>query len=169
MIPRHLISIGITALALATIIAGLAAGGRPGYARMERRDQDRSTALSLAHNEVGSFFVSEGRLPNGDELLLRLYRGSGSAGTVSATQWATLREELATGYQATGPETYRLCLAFETDNRQADGQRPLPSEEAPNFWEHAAGRTCYDARLSSYLLEQASARKTRETPAPATP
>lgn len=169
MPPRHLIWVGITILAVATVIAGLVAGGHPGYARMERRDQDRSAALSLAHNEVGSFFVSEGRLPSRDEFLLRLYRESNSVGTVSARNWAALREELATGYQATGAETYRLCLAFETDTRAAGAQRPPLNEEAPNFWDHAASQTCYEARLAGYLLEQAAARKTRETQAPLTP
>ncbi len=163
---RQVTYAGLSLIGLITIIVGLLAGGSPSYARKMRRDQERSEALSATHNDIGSFYLTEERLPTTDELRSRLTTGTVFSGLAPTASWELVKNDLVAGYRTTGTETYTLCLPFETSNRSESSRFSVQSEETPNFWEHDAKMTCYSARISSFLKNEVNARKLRSATGP---
>ncbi len=70
-------------------------------------------------------------------------------------------DELLTAYRPTGAETYELCGDFETNTRvpQQYPRDLKQSEEFPDFYSHLGERTCFSARISAYISNEAAERR----------
>ncbi len=157
-IPRFYLGLGLAAIGLVTLIVGLALGGGPGYARKQARDQRRTEALMNANGEIVSLYTQNNRLPDTTEYRERL---EGIGYIRDRFKETEIWDELLTAYRPTGAETYELCGDFETNTRvpQQYPRDLKQSEEFPDFYSHLGERTCFSARISAYISNEAAERR----------
>jgi hypothetical protein len=137
--------VGAGVVVTAALVAGFVTVGTPDTARKLRFDQMRLAALINLSNRVGIYFRSHGALP------------------------ATLQEAAADGrlisdddpqtgksyeYIVKDKNAYALCAVFTLPSSAQDDLPPqafvavsvvgAEATGAPNRWDHAAGRQCFD-------------------------
>ncbi len=158
----RIIAAALSGVAIVTVICGLWLGGNPISARKERRDSERSMQLSQTASLLHTTYTERLTLPTSTEAYLDL-----RAKNPNGLAMASISE--VPDYRWLNSDTYELCMTFETaSNRPLSGlTRPaLTPEESPDFWAHAAGRTCYLSRLPSWVMQDAATRASSTRPKP---
>lgn len=153
------ITLILGSVGLVTVICGLVLGGNPVTARRGQRDEERSLRLSRASSILNGAYSNTGALPGNTEAYLNLLQTAGFA-----TPEAPVSD--IPDYRQLGDETYELCITFEEQSHMGGvrfSQPTIQTEETPDFWSHDAGRTCYTARIPSWVKMDAAAKKAANT------
>lgn len=126
----------LVALVGIAIVAGLVISGSPQRQRELRLDEQRVSGLLRISNDLARHYAQTGSLPGDvEDVVDGLLLSSLPVDPVSGRNYE---------YTTTGAASYRLCADFarETD-RSVSGE----------FWNHAAGRQCFDFDLSNRRLD----------------
>jgi hypothetical protein len=121
-----------------TLAAGLWLTGSPDLARAERLDERRESDLAAIASAIDIYWDEHERLPPSLEDLWR-ERGV-SLRSIEDPQTGVTYE-----YEPTGERSYRLCATFDAPRRPEDQPRATFRGES-RFWDHDAGRKCFDVR-----------------------
>jgi hypothetical protein len=141
----NLFIVGAGAVVTAALVAGLVTVGTPDTARKLRFDQMRLTALINLSNRVGIYFRSHGALP-------------ATLQAAATDGWLIYNHDPQTGksyeYIVKDKNAYALCAVFTLPSSEQDDLPPqafaavsvvgAEATGAPNRWDHAAGRQCFD-------------------------
>ena len=127
-----LLALGIGAVTLTAVVAGLAVTGSPAEARRHRVDERRVTDLRQIGQAVDVFWTRKSHLPSSPA---ELTQDQGPLVELTDPVTGSPYE-----YEILGPRSYRLCAAFDTTaERQND----------PPFWTHGSGRQCFDLEVKT--------------------
>jgi hypothetical protein len=139
-----MVSIGVGILVLVTIIAGFFIIGSPREARLYRYDEQKINDLQNIQWQVVNYWQQKQKLP---ENLSEL--NDPISGFVLPKDPES-KEDYR--YEATGPMSFKLCAAFNTELRGDDAKRrsavsPMEYGLPAATWEHGKGETCFDRTI----------------------
>jgi hypothetical protein len=117
---------GSAAAVIAAVLAGLSMLGSPAEQRSLRLDERRVTDLRMLAGAVERYWGERRELPARAEDVVD--------GRTTTRLPLDPESKQVYEYRATGPGHYELCATFS---------RPSLTEEANDFWSHAAGRRCF--------------------------
>lgn len=146
--------LGAVAIAgvIGLIVVGLVAVRGPGENRELREDSRRSDRLQELHFLIESYAAQEGEVPETLEQLSSLREISADFDPrVDPISGASF------DYRKTEQFAYEVCATFNRASEGSDVPRGLGPESVPSFYDHPAGRHCFEAMLG---------RAGREGPAP---
>ena len=120
-----------------TVGVGIFVGGLPGSQRSAGIDDNRISDLRNIHSAIGQHWSRNGELPEtledlqGPNSFIRDIRDPVT--------------EVPYEYRVLGDDQYELCASFDTDSaNSALGRRQLEGSFAEQFWNHGAGRQCFN-------------------------
>lgn len=127
--------IGVVAVFVAAIVAGLVISGSPAEQRRLRADERRVSDLQQLSRAVERYYIQTERLPRELDTLVN--------GWISSGLPRDPETEAGYDYEITGDSTYRLCAEFARESAPGTEQ----------FWSHRAGRHCYELDFSEFVLD----------------
>jgi type II secretory pathway pseudopilin PulG len=128
--------IGIVAVVIAAVVAGLVISGSPAEQRRLRADDRRVGDLQQLTRAIQRYYEETERLPETLDALVN--------GWISSELPRDPDTEAEYDYEITGSSAFRLCAEFARASR--------PNAE-PEFWSHGAGGHCYSLDFSELVLD----------------
>lgn len=128
-----------------TLALGLVMAGSPRVERQRKLDRQRIEDLSQLSRTIESYFREFEALPATLDQLPQL-RAPGFAEPFDPVNGR--RYEYAT----IDSMRYRLCADFETADSTGGEPPTYPPDRSAAFWRHAAGRQCFELRVSRAAL-----------------
>ena len=142
-----------TFIVVVAVGLGLYVGGSPSTARRVRLDEQRTNDLRQIYSAVEQYYNVEARytLPPTLETL-----------RIEPTSYVTSildpQSRQPYTYEATGPESYKLCANFETEASNNSMNEPFPVFarpggpllKQPNFSNHRIGENCFEANVQRW-------------------
>ncbi|MGO9602000.1 MAG: DUF5671 domain-containing protein [Candidatus Binataceae bacterium] len=132
---RQILSYGSCSAVAALIVVGMAVGGSPGKARLERFDAAKINDLDAIQSKVLEYWESKGTLP----------RTLSDLSDVM-TDYSPPRDpqnNAAYGYHATGPTSFQLCADFNLLKQGAGRDLVRWKKNDTENWDHGAGNVCF--------------------------
>jgi hypothetical protein len=140
---RRSVGIGVSVLALITIIAGFFIVGTPHEARQARLDVERVSDLQTIQSELTSYYQAKQALPSSLDAL------------TSSLTYETMPVDPETGssygYEKTAALSFKLCATFNGPSRNNYAQSvPIPAGvkgRGADTWQHEEGNDCFDRTI----------------------
>ncbi|HEY4484436.1 MAG TPA: DUF5671 domain-containing protein [Candidatus Paceibacterota bacterium] len=137
----------MSAVVLATIIAGFFLVGTPAQQRAQRFDERRVNDLMVLQNQIISYWQNKDKLPSVlDDLQDDI------SGFIPPVDPET--QEPYT-YKPRNQLTFKLCAVFKTDGKISNNQKtPTPIREYGPYqqnWEHQVGESCFERTIDPDL------------------
>ncbi|OIO53276.1 hypothetical protein AUJ46_05365 [Candidatus Peregrinibacteria bacterium CG1_02_54_53] len=145
-------SYGLSVLVIVVIISGFILGGSPFEQRRIRFDERRASDLQELQYQVIEYWIAKGSLPqtiNALESPLTGFMPPADPNTGEAYEYKALQKL-----------TFELCATFETTSTSAEKNRPSVYEPfgTVNFWNHEAGRVCFERTIDPDLYKDRLAK-----------
>ncbi len=132
----RLVAGAVSFAVLAALGAGLWVAGNPSEQRALRLDDQRESHLDAIAGAVDLYWDQHESLP---ESLQALSRERGvRLQSIEDPETGAVYE-----FRALGERRYELCATFDAQDQPADVRRGV-LRRGTRFWEHGAGRTCFD-------------------------
>ncbi len=150
-------SVIVSAVVVASVVAGFFVVGSPARARLEQLDQRRVSDLQSIQSYVVSFWQSKERLPKTLDELKDDLRGVA----------APADPETGAAYEYDPGEgaTFTLCATFALKSDGASSLARYPSAGGPftseEIWAHDAGRVCFERAIDPDFFKLAAPAKER--------
>jgi len=128
--------VGVVAIVVAAIIAGLLISGSPAEQRQLRLDSRRVSDLQGLSRSIERYYRDSEKLPPDLTTLLN--------GWTSSDIPSDPETDRDYDFEVAADRTYRLCADFALDSRE---------NAQPEFWSHASGRQCFSFDYSDLVLD----------------
>ena len=146
---KSYVGIGVTILAIVTIVAGFFIVGTPEQARLQRFDAQKVSDLQNIQSQVVYYWQAKQVLPSAmNDLNNSLNYGSDPIDSQTGEPYV---------YQATGELSFKLCAAFNAESRasqnvyyESRATMPVPTggkEMMQDNWQHGMGQVCFDRTI----------------------
>lgn len=146
---KSYVGIGVTILAIVTIVAGFFIVGTPAEARLRRFDSQKVSDLQNIQSQVVYYWQAKQKLPEKIDNL----NNSLNYGPVPVDQ----QSGEAYIYQATGELSFKLCAVFNAESRgsqnvyyESRATMPVPAGGKgmmQDNWQHGMGQVCFDRTI----------------------
>ena len=153
----RLIVLGVSLLALATLVGGILLGGSPMQARRQKRDEQRQQLIQSVHYALeGSFLNASSTVPTSTQAYTALLLQN-NLGDTYTRHLADLHGWPE--YRSLATDQYELCMTFETASTNWENSSyryiaPYPVKDQADFWNHKAERTCWILTIPDVLRAQ---------------
>lgn len=138
-------------LAGISVVSGFFIVGSPQKERLRRFDERRVSDLQFLQSEIINYWIKKEKLPENLGLLKDDIRG------IQAPKDPETGADY--GYEALGPESFKLCANFILPNLRA-GEVGFPKPAYPdarfsgdNNWGHEAGLVCFERKIDKELYK----------------
>lgn len=128
--------VGVVAVVVAAVIAGLMITGSPQEQRLLRDDDERVNDLQRLSNVIQRYYRETERLPADLATLLN--------GWISQEIPRDPDTDAPYGFELIGATAYELCAEFSLESR------PI---RQPEFWDHGMGRQCFYFDYADIVLD----------------
>lgn len=148
--PQKQLVVGVSALVLVLVVAGIFIIGSPQKERLRRLDDRRVSDLQFLQSEIVAFWQAKGRLPAELNELRDDIRG------------VVPPVDPVTGepyeYRALGNVSFELCATFATGSEQGSVAKRLATPYRSVNWDHDAGRSCFTRDIDPDLFNRKEAQ-----------